>query len=165
MDKRALATSQGKRKKGDSESIRKGSSKLRSESSNRYLVPLHRVCPNLLLLFWMRINTILQNLLGSNSGPILVPPPLNTLRPLIIAPWHVCGKELGQWKLLVRGGVHTVVDDLWIHYRLDTKDVKKLADEKKGGVRIGGFEGTDDKNGEDYEMGGYDTWHGVIVED
>ncbi|MCJ1439207.1 hypothetical protein MMC27_008598 [Xylographa pallens] len=67
-------------------------------------------------------------------------------------PWYVCGKELGELKLLARGGVRTMAEDLWIHYRLDTKAVKKL-EEKEGGVRIGGFDGTDDEDGEEYEVG------------
>lgn len=80
-------------------------------------------------------------------------------------PWHVCGKELGELKLLARGGIHTMAEDLWIHYRLDTKAVKKLEKEKEGGVRIGGFDGTDDEDGEEYGMGEYDKWHGVMDED
>ena len=45
-----------------------------------------------------------------------------------------------------------MAEDLWIHYRLYTKAIKEL-EEKEGGVRIGGFDGTDDEDGEEYDIG------------
>lgn len=42
-----------------------------------------------------------------------------------------------------------MAEDLWMHYRLDTKAVEKLEEEKEGGVRIGGFDGTDDEEDEE----------------
>ncbi|MCJ1246805.1 hypothetical protein MMC30_004014 [Trapelia coarctata] len=72
--------------------------------------------------------------------------------------WNVCGKELGELKLLGRGGGRCVGEELWVHYRLDARSVKKLeAAEAAKGTGSEGLVGDGDgeEEGEE-EFGGWD---------
>ena len=40
--------------------------------------------------------------------------------------WFVCGKELGELKVLGKGTGHSVVENLWCAYKLDGKAAKKI---------------------------------------
>jgi len=50
--------------------------------------------------------------------------------------WYVCGKELGELKVLGRGKTNSVVEELYINYRVDARATRKLGadDEAKGAV-------------------------------
>ena len=81
-------------------------------------------------------------------------------------PWYVAGKELGELKLRALGGGHSVTQELYLAYKLDTGYVKRIYAVREGatddGLEIGAvggepFEATDDGEGEGAERWGYEV--------
>ena len=51
--------------------------------------------------------------------------------------WYVCGKELGELKVLGKEAGHSIVEDLWRVYKLDGKAAKKILESTAQGVEDG----------------------------
>ena len=68
--------------------------------------------------------------------------------------WYVCGKELGELKMLGRKGGICVAEELWVHYRLDPRSVKKL--EAAQAAKGTGSEALVEDGDEEEEFGKWD---------
>lgn len=66
--------------------------------------------------------------------------------------WFVCGKELGQLKVLRRGKANVLVEELYCSYKVDANAVRKM----RGGEETKGMEAGEDE-GED-EFGNWEDW-------
>jgi len=66
--------------------------------------------------------------------------------------WFVCGKELGELKVLGRGKANFLVEELYCSFKLDANAVRKFrAGEETKGVEVGEEERED-------EFGNWDDW-------
>lgn len=83
-------------------------------------------------------------------------------------PWYACGKELGELKMLGREGGRCVAEELWVHYKLDPRSVKKLeAAEAAKETGSEGFEGDVDVDEDEEKFGEWDDeWaEGILAEE